>query len=182
LSLKGIRRHHVTCYVTLPETPLPYTDTKPVGAADFYAAVNATFRFIEKQFGLDGLRRYWTQMGQTYYAPVTERWRVGGLAAVAEHWRAFFAAEPGVEVSVTQEADEVVVRVQSCPAIGYLRKHQREILPSFCQQCYFVSAAIGEGAGMDVRIRGGNGSCTQRFACRGHFSEPQRLEEIHTAS
>ena len=168
--------------MTLPETPLPYTDTKPVGAADFYAAVNATFRFIEKQFGLDGLRRYWTQMGQTYYAPVTERWRGGSLAAVAEHWRAFFAAEPGAEVAVSLEADEVVVQVKTCPAIRYLREHQREILPCFCQHCHFVSAAIGTGAGVEVRIVGGNGSCTQRFAGQGHFSESQRLEDIHTAS
>jgi hypothetical protein len=168
--------------VTLPDSPLPYTDTKPVGAADFYAAVNATFRFIEKQTGIAGLRRYWTQMGQSYYAPVTQRWLVGGLTAVADHWRAFFAAEPGAEVSVTAEADEVVVQVKTCPAIRYLREHQREILPCFCQHCHFVSAAIGTGAGVEVRIDGGNGSCTQRFAQTGHFSEPQRLEDIATAS
>lgn len=168
--------------MTTPETHLPYTDTKPVGAADFYAAVNATFRFIEKQFGLEGLRRNWTQMGQTYYRPVTVRWAQGGLKAVADHWRAFFAAEPGAEVTVSQEADEVVVQVKTCPAILYLRKHEREIVPSFCQQCYFVSAAIGAGAGLEVRLQGGNGCCTQRFAPSAHFPQPQRLEDIATAS
>jgi ABC-type sugar transport system permease subunit len=30
---------------------LPHTDCKKVGAADFYFAINATFRFIENQFG-----------------------------------------------------------------------------------------------------------------------------------
>lgn len=144
--------------------------------------MNATFRFIEKQFGLDGLRRYWTQMGQTYYAPVSQRWQKGGLQAVADHWRAFFAAEPGAEVTVTTDDLEAVVEVQSCPAIAYLRQHKRELLPSFCQQCYFVSSAIGAEAGIDVRIKGGNGCCTQRFARSGHFSEPQRLEAISTAS
>lgn len=163
-------------------SPLPYTDTKPVGAADFYAAVNATFRFIEKQFGIDGLRRYWTEMGQRYYAPVTQQWREGGLTAVADHWRAFFAAEPGAEVVVTQDQNEVVVEVRTCPAIRYLREHEREIVPHFCQHCHFVSSAMGAGAGIEVRICGGNGACTQRFAKTGYFTEHQCLEDIATVS
>jgi hypothetical protein len=57
--------------------PLPYTDTKPVGAADFYFAINATFRFILTRLGMEGLRRYWADMGASYYQPVTERWRHG---------------------------------------------------------------------------------------------------------
>lgn len=164
------------------DSPLPYTDTKPVGAADFYAAVNATFRFIEKQSGIAGLRRYWTELGTKYYAPVTRRWREGGLPAVADHWRAFFAAEPEADVEVTHDASEVVVAVRTCPAIRYLREHGREIVPCFCQHCHFVSAAMGAGAGIDVRISGGNGTCTQRFAKAGCFPEPQRLEDIATAS
>jgi len=165
-----------------PPSPLPYTDTKPVGAADFYTAVNATFRFIEKQFGTEGLQRYWTELGRRYYAPVTHRWREGGLEAVAAHWKAFFAAEPGSDVVVTQNADEVALNVRTCPAINYLREHGREITPCFCQHCHFVSAAMGEGANVEVRIRGGNGACEQRFAKTGHFTEPQRLEDIATAS
>lgn len=165
-----------------PPSPLPYTDTKPVGAADFYTAVNATFRFIEGEFGNEGLRRYWTELGRGYYAPVTQRWREGGLDAVAAHWKAFFDAEPGGSVEVTQGADEVVVEVRTCPAIKFLRDHGREILPCFCQHCYVVSSAMGEGAGVEVRVRGGNGACGQRFAKAGHFSEPQCLEDITTAS
>ncbi|MES2596791.1 MAG: hypothetical protein V4662_15720 [Verrucomicrobiota bacterium] len=165
-----------------PPSPLPYTDTKPVGAADFYTAVNATFRFIEKQFGNDGLKRYWTELGRGYYAPVTQRWGEGGLTAVAAHWKAFFAAEPGSDVVVTEGESEVVLEVRTCPAIRFLREHGREIVPCFCQHCYFVSSAMGEGAGMEVRIRGGNGTCEQRFAKAGHFAEPQQLEDIATAS
>lgn len=165
-----------------PPSPLPYTDTKPVGAADFYTAVNATFRFIEKEFGNEGLKRYWNELGRGYYAPVTQRWREGGLPAVAAHWKAFFAAEPEAEVVVTEHANEVVLEVWRCPAIRYLREHGREILPCFCQHCSFVSSAIGEGAGVEIRVRGGNGSCEQRFAKTGHFDQPQRLEDIATAS
>ena len=46
--------------------PLPYTDTKPVGAADFYFAINATFRFILRHLRMrEVLRRYWRDMGSS---------------------------------------------------------------------------------------------------------------------
>jgi hypothetical protein len=161
---------------------LPYTDVKPVGAADFYAAINATFRFIEKRFGLEGLRRYWTELGERYYAPVSAQWRDGGLTGVARYWRAFFDAEPGAVVTVTEKPDEVVLEVQTCPAIKYLRDHDREIVTAFCQHCYFVSSAIGEKAGIEVRVNGGNGACVQRFARRGGFPQSQCLNDITAAT
>lgn len=164
-----------------PVSVLPYTDVKPVGAADFYSAVNATFRFIERKVGREGLLRYWTELGRNYYAPVTQRWQVGGLGAVADYWRAFFAAEPGAVVEVTEEAEQVVVEVRTCPAIQFLRDHGREIVPCFCQHCFHVSTAMGEAAGIEIRLQGGNGSCTQRFAKAGHFPAPQREEDIATA-
>ena len=165
-----------------PASPLPYTDTKPVGAADFYAAINATFRFIHARLGEDGLRRYWQEMGTQYHAPVAEKWREGGLQAVADHWRAFFDAEPGAEVEVTRSDDEVFVNVKTCPAIDYLRRHERDIFPAFCQHCHFVSDAIAAPAGLAARVKGGNGSCEQRFVKRTPELEPQNLEDIAKAS
>src|SRR5689334_17399130 len=121
---------------------LPYTDFKPKGAADFYFAINATFRFILDKFGMEGLRRYWTQLGQSYFAPVTERWKAGGLPGVAAYWKAFFGAEPGAEAEVFQEASSVVLDVRVCPAIQHLRVNKREIVPCYCQHCYFISEAM----------------------------------------
>lgn len=145
-------------------TSLPYTDTKPVGASDFYFAINATFRFIEQRLGAEGLRRYWHDIGTRYYAPVSQRWKSCGLNAVAAHWRDFFKAEPGAEVEVQQTDSEVVVQVRVCPMIKHLRDNGREILPTFCQHCYVVNEAIAAPAGLCARVAGGNGSCTQRFS------------------
>lgn len=168
--------------VSPSSAPLPYRDTKPVGAADFYLAINATFRFILQRMGMEGLRGYWHDLGTRYYAPVSARWKTGGLAAVAEYWRAFFDAEPGGDVTVTQLADEVLVQVKTCPAIKHLRAQGREIVPCFCQHCHFVSDAMGAPAGLTVRVLGGNGACEQRFAKRETCTEPQRMEDIAEAS
>lgn len=160
-------------------SPLPYTDTKPVGAADFYFAINATFRFIRRKLGEAALRQYWTDLGHRYFAPVSLQWKSGGLPAVAAYWRAFFAAEPGAEVTVTEASGHVLLDVRVCPAIAHLRKGHREIDPAFCQHCYFVSQAIAQPAGLTVRVLGGNGSCRQTFAA---VQPPQDLADIREAA
>lgn len=163
-------------------SPLPYTDTKPVGAADFYFAINATFRFILARTGMEGLRRYWTDLGAAYFAPVSARWKSKGLSGIEEYWRAFFNAEPGSEVEVRKTASTVTVNIKTCPAIQHLRSGNREIVPCFCQHCYFISEAIAAPAGFTVRIQGGNGSCTQTFQPSSSEIAPQDLANIKEAS
>ena len=156
---------------------LPYRDTKPVGAADFYFAHNATFTFILARFGEEGLHRYWSELGREYQKPVWERWRDGGLPAVAEYWRAFFAAEPGSDVVVTETEDRVEIDVRVCPAIRHLRASHRTILPIFCHHCFFMGDAAAEEAGLAARVCGGAGSCRQTFLPRTE-AHAQRLEDI----
>ena len=160
---------------------LPYVDTKPVGAADFYFAINATFRFILNKFGLEDLHRYWTELGTNYFAPVTAAWRRDGLDGVAHYWKAFFAAEPGADVAVHSTPDSVTLDVKVCPAIRHLREHGREILPCFCQHCYFISEATARPAGFTVRVEGGNGSCRQIFSRNRTDIPPQDLARIKEA-
>jgi len=162
--------------------PLPHTDSKSVGAADFYFAINATFRFIEQQFGREGLRQYWQDLGTGYYAPVTAAWKRGGLPAVADYWRAFFAAEPGGEARVEATPESVTLDVRVCPAIKHLRTHAREIVPCFCQHCYYVSEAVAAPAGVAVRVEGGNGTCRQTFTARQPGLPPQDLAQITEAA
>jgi hypothetical protein len=168
--------------MTPDASPLPYTDSKPAGAADFYFAINATFRFILGKFGIEGLRRYWTDLGTRYFAPVTARWKAGGLPAVAAYWRAFFDAEPGAEVEVSQNADEVTLEVKICPAIRHLRAHGRDILPCLCQHCYFISEAMAAPADLTVRVTGGDGSCRQVFQRNDPSLPPQDLNQIKEAT
>ena len=166
----------------MQSSPLPYTDVKPVGAADFYFAINATFRFIQDRFGLDGLRSYWTDLGTRYFAPVSAQWRAGGLDAVAEYWRACFAAEPGAEAEVRAAPGAVTVEVKVCPAIRHLREHGRAILPCFCQHCYYLGAAMASPAGLTVRVTGGNGRCQQIFQAQSAAGQPQDLSLIREAA
>jgi len=161
---------------------LSYTDVKPIGAADFYFAINATFRFILKRFGVERLRQYWTDLGTSYMTPISAGWKKHGLKGVADYWRAFFGAEPGADVEVTCTNDAVVLEVKQCPAIVHLRKHGRKIVPCFCQHCYFLGEATAVPAGLTVRVEGGNGSCRQTFSKRSANIPEQDLTKIKEAT
>jgi hypothetical protein len=160
---------------------LPYQDTKPQGSPDFYFAINATFRFILARMGRDGWIRYLQQLGHGYYAPVNQQWRAGGLPAVAQYWRDFFAAEPGAVIEVVELPDRVEVHVRECPQIKHLRQGGREIVPAFCQHCYFLGAARAEASGLTMRLQGGNGACCHTFAQPATGLAPQALAAIKEA-
>ncbi len=161
---------------------LPYRDTKPQGAADFYLAINATFRFLLQRCGTDGWRQYLDDMADGYYRPVWERWRAEGLPAVAAYLRQSFAAEPGGETEVREEKGKVVLEVRECPAIRHLRAHGREIVPEFCQHCYFQGQGMAERAGMAMRLEGGAGCCRQTFHATPQAVPPQDFAAIRRVS
>lgn len=161
-----------------PLGSLPYTDTKPVGSADFYFAINATFRFILRKLGREGWIRYLQDLGREYYAPVNRQWQSGGLAAVAGYWRAFFAAEPGAEVEVRELPDRVELHVQVCPAIKHLRSHGRAPVREFCQHCYHLGSARAASAGLTMRLCGGDGSCVHTYALATVPLPPQDPAQI----
>lgn len=160
---------------------LPYHDTKPQGAADFYYETNARFRFLLKKLGREGWVRYLQDLGKSYYAPVNEQWRDGGLKAVAHYWRDFFAAEPGSKVEVDEKEDRVELVVHECPLIKQLRIGKREIVKEFCQHCYYLGQARANEAGMEMRLCGGNGSCRHTYAKHEAGLSQQEMSEIKEA-
>ena len=164
--------------MTSTAADLPYRDTKPQGSADFYYAINATFRFLIARVGQGGWVRYLEELGRGYFAPVNRQWAQGGLSAVARYWRAFFAAEPGAVVEVVERADRVELHVTECPAIKQLRAGGREIVREYCRHCYFLGAARAEAAGLTMRLSGGNGRCCHTFATPLAALGPQDMRQI----
>lgn len=135
-----------------------------MAAADFYFAINATFRHIHDTYGEQALIEYWEAMGGEFYRPVSERFREGGLHAVETYWKEFFAAEPGGSVGVQRREASVEIRVDDCPAIHHLRANGREVMPLYCRHCHHVSRVIAENAGIEFHLEGGGGACRQVFS------------------
>ncbi len=134
-----------------------------MSAPDFYFAANAIFRHLHDRYGKAALVEYWRSLATEYYRGRIEAWKSGGLKAVAEDWRAYFALEPAVEVDVIFEENAVELIVRVCPAIRHLRNHGRDIVPYFCEHCDHTCGAMAELAHMDFQRAGGMGACRQRF-------------------
>lgn len=132
-------------------------------AGDFYFAINATFRFIHDTWGKEALRSYWTALAQEYHAPISARFREGGLDEVQRYWADYFAHEPGGDVQVSRQPDRVEIDVRDCPAIRWLKEGGREIVPYYCEHCHDISTAIAGQAGLRFRLEGGGGACRQTF-------------------
>ncbi len=156
---------------------LPYQDTKPQGAPDFYFGINATFRFIADKLGHAAWVEYLQHLGRDYFRPVNDSWRTGGFPAIAKYWRAFFEAEPGGEVVVHERPNEVEIEVRQCPAIKHLKEHKREIFSGYCTHCYHLGSARAEEAGYEMRLQGGDGSCRHLYTRAGTLP-PQDLNAI----
>ena len=133
-------------------------------AGDFYFAINATFRFIHDTFGKDALVNYWVCMAREYYADIAARFRQGGLEEVRRYWADYFAHEPGGDVTVSLTDKGVEIDVRDCPAIRWLVNGGREIVPYYCEHCYYVSTAIADQAGLRFKLEGGGGTCHQVFS------------------
>ena len=134
-----------------------------MGAADFFFAVNATFRYILENHGEGALHRYWQEMGAGHYCAVTEAISDRGLVALKEHWEQLFPEEPGSEVELALDGNCLTLTVKTCPAILHLKAHDREVLPVYCDHCTYVSKGMCEAAGVSVEVTGGGGSCVQVF-------------------
>ena len=130
---------------------------------DFYFANNAMFRHIHDRYGKAALIEYWQALGREYDRARLQRWRRGGLRAVADDWRDYFGREQGAVVEVTCDDQAVELDIQVCPAIKHLRDHGREIVPYFCEHCDHINGAMCQSTGMRFERTGGMGSCRQRF-------------------
>jgi hypothetical protein len=134
-----------------------------MAAPDFYFAVNAMFRYLHDHYGHGALVQYWRNLGRDYYRARLERWRAGGVQAIASDWRAYFEREPGADVKVLVQGDHVELDVRVCPAIKHLKDNSRDIVPYFCEHCDHICSAMAEAAGFSFSRTGGMGSCRQLF-------------------
>jgi len=165
----------------MKSSPLPYTDTKPKGAADFYFAINATFRFIHTRLGREGWIAYLKHLAQNYFHPVNQAWKKEGLKAVATYWKAFFDAEPDGDVEIQSSADEVVIAVRRCPTIAHLKQSGRKIVPFYCEHCALLGEARAAEAGLTMNVSGGDGSCQHIYRRAGELP-PQDFTQIKEVS
>ena len=111
---------------------------------DFHGALNQALIYLERNFGAGAVREYLRQFAQAFYAPLTRELKDRGLAALKAHLERLYRTE-GAEFTIVFSADELVLRVAACPAVGHIRKLGLAVSPHFAETTRTVNAAICEG-------------------------------------
>lgn len=111
---------------------------------DFHGALSAGLEYLEQRFGPEAVREYLRQFAASFYAPLRADLLARGLPALKEHFERTYDAENG-RYSIESSADELVLRVEECPAVSHMRRHGYSVAPLFHETTKTVNEAICDG-------------------------------------
>jgi hypothetical protein len=110
---------------------------------DFHGALSTGITYLEQRYGAEAVRDYLRQFARGFYAGVTQAINERGLIALREHLERSYALEGG-QISITCSDDELLLKVEACPAVTHMREHGYAVAPLFYETSRTVYAAICE--------------------------------------
>jgi len=108
---------------------------------DFHGALSIGIEYLDKHFGAEAVREYLGQFAAKFYAPLSEALRGRGLIALEEHFERIYRIEEG-NIDTTLSDDELIVRVEACPAVMHMRNRQYPVARLFYETTKTVNEAI----------------------------------------
>jgi hypothetical protein len=112
---------------------------------DFHGALSAGIEYLHRRYGPQAVEDYLRQFARSYYAPLRDDIRTRGLVALKEHFEDTYRRE-GVTPQVILSDDELVVKVESCPAVAHMRAHGYAVAELFYETTKGVNEALCEGS------------------------------------
>ncbi len=110
---------------------------------DFHGALSTGIEYLDERYGEKAVRQYLRQFASSYYAPLKEDLKKRGLVALKEHYEEVYEQEGG-EVDLALSEDELLVRVQACPAVTHMRKSGYPVARLFHETTKTVNEALCE--------------------------------------
>ncbi len=111
---------------------------------DFHGALSVGIDYLGAHYGEGSVRVYLRQFTVTYYAPLIEDIKARGLVALKEHFEKIYAIEGGhIDIDCTD--DELVLKIESCPAVMHMREHDYPVSKYFYETSRTVNLALCQG-------------------------------------
>ncbi len=131
---------------------------------DFHGALCYSIKYLEDKLGPKDLKEFLQQVGETYFAPLSEKLKKNGLAAIKKHFIEIMNLEQG-EYTFSYEGEKLVLQVSKCPAVAHLKKMDSLFTDSFCESTAVVNDTICRNAGYrcSCLYEKGKGKCVQKF-------------------
>lgn len=130
----------------------------------FHGALCAGIKYLDDKYGEEATVEYLKQVGRTYFRPLSEQLKTKGLEALETHWRKTFSAEEG-DFSLRYDDDTLVLEVNECPAVSYLKANNALKTNRYCETTVVVNETICQAAGYECSCdyQPGEGKCIQKF-------------------
>jgi hypothetical protein len=111
---------------------------------DFHGALSAGIGYLDSRYGADAVRRYLRQFALSHYAPLRKQLTERGLVALKEHFERVYDREGG-KVEITLRADELLVKIEECPAVRHMRRRGHHVARLFGETTTSINKALCEG-------------------------------------
>ncbi len=112
---------------------------------DFHGALSAGIEYLHRRYGEEAVRAYLRQFTRSYYAPLMQDIQARGLRALKEHLEQVYQRE-GVAPDTILSDDELLVKVDSCPAVAHMRSRGYPVAQLFYETTRTVNEALCEGS------------------------------------
>ena len=118
---------------------------------DFHGALSVGLEYLENNYGKEAVRQYLQRFATTFHAPLTEAINRRGLIALKEYLGKLYEIEGG-QVKMTLSEDELLVEVDTCPAVMHMREHGYTVARSFNETTRTVNEAICESTPFTAQL------------------------------
>jgi hypothetical protein len=118
---------------------------------DFHATLNQGLIYLREKFGPAAVRDYLRQLGRTFYSPLSESLRRGGLGAVRQYLEKIYSEE-NAEYEIQSDENVLEMKIESCPAVTHIRKLGFPVSDMFRETTRTLFEAICEDTPFDFRL------------------------------
>ncbi len=131
---------------------------------DFHGALCYGIKYLDDRYGHEATRDYLRQVGQSYYAPLSNRLKSEGLTALEKHWHEVFSKEGG-RFNIKYLDGVLVLTIHECPAIAYLKQANQLFTHRYCETTVVINETVCDQAGYacSTEYEPGAGRCVQKF-------------------
>ena len=111
---------------------------------DFHGALSTAIEYVHIHYGEEAVCDYLRQFTIAYFAPLVTKLQEEGLPVLKEHFEKIYAIEDGdIETSLSE--NELIITVNSNPAVLYMREHQYPVARLFRETIKSVNEALCMG-------------------------------------
>lgn len=128
---------------------------------DFHGATNTTIDYIVDNYGIDALKEILFRVGRDVYKDIRENLAKGNPEELVKFWEYFLSREEG-DFTIEKQGDEIILEIESCPAVNHVKRLGLPLSPHFCKQTEFLNCGLCEGTPYSIETeKTGENSCRQ---------------------